>query len=145
MRSAGEPLFEIGDTAEREVFLTAEEIVRYATELGDPNPLHRDEGAALQSRFGNLIASGAHLAALLTAALAAFTWSRGPSLGLGLNCQFRRAARAGQVLRIAWRVVAIERSAKLGGDVVTFDGAIRDGNDQVLVQASGTVLVGEVV
>lgn len=144
MDSARAPRFDVGDSAVREILLTAEDIVRYATAFGDPNPLHRDEKAALESRFGRLIASGAHLAALLTAACAAFTWSRAPSLGLEMNCQFRRAARAGDTLRLRWQVIAVEPSAKLG-DVVTLAGTIHDQGDRLLVKASGTVLVGDVV
>ena len=45
--------------------LQAEDIVAFAREW-DPRPLHTDPGAAKQSPFGTLIASSAHLFAIVT-------------------------------------------------------------------------------
>lgn len=133
----------VGDAADREVALTAEDIVRYASLCGDTNPLHRDEAAACRSRFGGLIASGAHTLALLTGFCAAFTTSRAPCVGLEFSYQLRRAARAGDVLRMRWEVVSVERSEKLAGDLVTLGGEIRDQGGALLVSASGKVLARE--
>lgn len=133
----------VGEFAVREIPLTAEDIVRYATLCGDTNPLHHDEPAARSSRFGGLIASGAHTLALLTGFCAAFTTSRAPCVGLEFSYQLRRAARAGDTLRMRWEVVAVEPSAKLGGDLVTLRGEIRDKGEALLVTASGKVLASE--
>ena len=133
----------VGEFAVREIPLTAEDIVRYATLCGDTNPLHHDEAAARSSRFGGLIASGAHTLALLTGFCAAFTTSRAPCVGLEFSYQLRRAARAGDTLRMRWEVVAVEPSAKLGGDLVTLRGEIRDKGEALLVTASGKVLASE--
>ena len=74
-----------GDHAEQERLLTREDVVRLATELGDPNPLHHDEAVAARSRFGGLIACGGHLVGLLTSACAAFTTPHGPGVGLAFS------------------------------------------------------------
>jgi acyl dehydratase len=133
----------VGDSADREIPLTAEDIVRYATLCGDTNPLHHDEAAARRSRFGGLIASGAHTTALLTGFCAAFTTSRAPCVGLEFSYQLRRAARAGDVLHLRWEVVAVERSDKLAGDLFTLRGEMRDQTGALLVGASGEVLARE--
>ncbi len=133
----------VGDFEVREVPLTAEDIVRYATLCGDTNPLHHDEAAARKSRFGGLIASGAHTIALLTGFCAAFTTSRAPCVGLEFSYQLRRAARAGDVLHMRWEVVGLEPSEKLGGDLITLRGEIRDQGGALLVGASGKVLARE--
>jgi 3-hydroxybutyryl-CoA dehydratase len=133
----------VGDAAAREIALTAEDIVRYADLCGDTNPLHHDEAAARASRFGGLIASGAHLAALLTGFCAAFTTARVPAVGLEFTYQFRKAARAGDVLKLRWEVTAVERSDRLGGDLVTLRGQIRDQQGALLVGATGKVLARE--
>ncbi len=133
----------VGDAADREVPLTAEDIVRYAALCGDTNPLHHDEAAARRSRFGGLIASGAHTLALLTGFCAAFTTSRAPCVGLEFSYQLRRAARAGDVLRMRWEVVGVERSERLAGEVATLRGEIRDQGGALLVAASGKVLARE--
>jgi acyl dehydratase len=133
----------VGDSAVREIPLTAGDIVRYATLCGDTNPLHHDESAARATRFEGLIASGAHLAALLTGFCAAFTTSRAAAVGLEFSYQFRKAARAGDVLHLRWEVASVERSERLDGDLVTLRGQIRDQHGALLVGASGKVLARE--
>jgi acyl dehydratase len=130
----------VGDAEARQVLLTADDIRRFATLSGDPNPLHHDEPTARASRFGGLIASGAHLAALLTGGCAGFTTPRGPCLGLEFSYQFRKAARAGETLRLSWEVTAIEPSEKLDGDVLTLRGEIRDASGTLLVAGAAKVL-----
>jgi len=130
----------VGDAAAREVILTAEEISRQAAALGDTNPLHHDEAAARASRFGGLIASGAHTIALLTGFCAGFTTARTPCVGLEFSYQLRRAARAGEAFRMRCEVVAVDRSEKLGGDLVTLAAEARDGEGRLLVTGVGKVL-----
>lgn len=133
----------VGDAAVQEIALAAGDIARFAALCGDPNPLHHDEAAARASRFGGLIASGAHLAALLTGSCAAFTTARGPAVGLEFSYQFRKAARAGVTLRLRWEVTAVEPSAKLGGDILTLRAEIRDGEGALVVAGAGKVLAKE--
>jgi 3-hydroxybutyryl-CoA dehydratase len=132
-----------GDAATKELVLTAEDVSRFAAALGDTNPLHHDAAAARASRFGGLIASGAHTTALLTGFCAAFTTSRRPAVGLEFSYELRRAARAGDAFRMRWEVVAVERSDKLGGDVVTLAAEARDGQGRLLVTGRGRVLARE--
>jgi len=129
-----------GDHAEQELVLTREDVVRLATELGDPNPLHHDEAVAARSRFGGLIACGGHLVGLLTSACAAFTTAHGPGVGLAFSYQLRRAARAGTRLRLRWEVISVERSEKPRGDVMRLVGSIRDEDGALLVSGEGSVL-----
>jgi 3-hydroxybutyryl-CoA dehydratase len=129
-----------GDHAEQELLLTREDVVRLATELGDPNPLHHDEAVAAASRFGGLIACGGHLVGLLTSACAAFTTAHGPGVGLAFSYQLRRAARAGTRLRLRWEVISVERSEKPRGDLMRLVGSIRDEDGALLVSGEGSVL-----
>ena len=140
MRSSGKKLA-VGDVATREVLLGAEEIARQAAALGDTNPLHHDEAAARASRFGGLIASGAHTLALLTGFCAAFTTARAPALGLEFSYQLRRAVRAGDLFRMRWEVLAVEPSEKLGGELVTLAAEATDGEGRLLVTGTGRILV----
>jgi acyl dehydratase len=56
--------FHVGDVAELgPVTVTEDEIVEFATRF-DPQPFHVDPGAARESPFGGLIASGWHTAAI---------------------------------------------------------------------------------
>ena len=129
-----------GDHAEQERLLTREDVVRLATELGDPNPLHHDEAIAARSRFGGLIACGGHLVGLLTSACAAFTTPHGPGVGLAFSYQLRRAARAGTRLRLRWDVLSVERSERPRGELVRLAGSIRDEDGVLLVSGEGSIL-----
>ena len=60
--------------------LTKEEIVAFAREY-DPQPFHVDEGAAEESAFGGLIASGWHTAAVFMRLYADAVLSRAASMG----------------------------------------------------------------
>jgi 3-hydroxybutyryl-CoA dehydratase len=135
----------VGDAEARDVLLTAEDIARHATSFGDTNPLHHDEAAARASAFGGLIASGAHTAALLTGFCAGFTTSRTPAVGLEFSYQFRRAARAGDLFRMRWEVTGVERSPKLGGELITLAAEARDGEGRLLVSGAGKVLAKAVL
>jgi len=132
-----------GDAYARTVTLTAEEIGRFASLSGDTNPLHHDEAHARQSSFGGLIASGAHLAALLLGTLAGQVTRETPSVGLDFSLQFRRAARAGDTLAIRWEVTAVAQSERLRGDLVTLTCEARNQAGQVVATGSGLVLARE--
>ncbi len=139
--SSAPPRLRVGDHQELEVSLTAEEVVRCASLLGDRNPLHHDEEVARRSRFGGLIASGAHLGGLLGGLCATFTTAHWPGVGLETSFTFRRAARAGTTIVLRWEVAAVERSEKLGGDLVTLRGSIRDRTSgELLVEARGKMV-----
>ena len=48
----------VGDRAEFEKMVTAEDVARFADCTGDTNPLHRDPDYAAKTRFGQCIAHG---------------------------------------------------------------------------------------
>jgi 3-hydroxybutyryl-CoA dehydratase len=136
-------MLKVGDSAARELVLSAEEISRQASAFGDTNPLHHDEAAARASAFGCLIASGAHTIALLTGFCAGFTTPSTPALGLEFSYRLHRAVRAGEPFRMRWEVVAVERSEKLGCELVTLAAEARDGAGRLLVTGTGKVLAKE--
>jgi acyl dehydratase len=60
----------VGDTARRTRRVTARDIELFTEITGDRNPLHYDEEAAAQSRFGGLIVQGGVTSGLLNAVVA---------------------------------------------------------------------------
>ena len=60
----------VGQTAHREMTVTAEMVAAYAKLTGDYNPLHLDESFAGKTRFGRLIAQGGIATGLLHALVA---------------------------------------------------------------------------
>lgn len=60
----------VGDKASRTRRVRPEDIARFTELTGDRNPLHYDEAAAAQSRFGGIIVQGGITSGLLNAVVA---------------------------------------------------------------------------
>lgn len=133
----------VGERLERELSLSPEEIARFASASGDENPLHHDEAHARGTRFGGLIASGTQVVALLMGLTATHFSRKGAALGLEFSFRLRKAVRADDPLRLRWRVVRVEESAKLGGELAFLEGELEDGAGALAVTATATVLVRE--
>lgn len=87
------------------------DIIRFAREY-DPQPMHVDPEAAAKGRFGGLIASGWHVAAVVmrdfvdTAPLGST-----PALGIQIDAlQWLNPVRPGDKLHVRRQVIAIDRS-----------------------------------
>jgi len=133
----------IGEEFGRIVRLDAGEISRFATLAGDENPLHHDEAHARQTRFGGVIASGTQVVALFMGATATEFSRRGAALGLEFSFRLRKAAHAGDLLDLRWRVVRIHPKSRLAGEIVHLEGEVRDGAGDVAVTGTATLLVTE--
>ena len=60
----------VGQTATRQLTLTAEHVRKYSEISGDFNPLHFDEAFAAQTKFGRLVVQGGLTTGLLHALVA---------------------------------------------------------------------------
>ncbi len=136
------PVAEVGERFEDLLALTPESIARYAEASHDWNPLHHDPRRAAESRFGTLIASGPHLASVFMGMTATHFAAKGLApLGLEFSFQFRKAARAGDTVRLQWTVVRIDPKPRLDGVVVHMEGEVRSGGGELLVSGRSTLLV----
>jgi acyl dehydratase len=79
-------MMEVGQTFSRPYVFTREGIKRFAEEAGDENPLHRDEAEAAASRFGGIIASGAHMSGVLMSLAASQLAGMRESVGQKETC-----------------------------------------------------------
>lgn len=126
---------EVGDRVEQEFSLDAAAIRAGAQLVGDFNRLHHDETFAASSRFGDLIASGAHTSALF----AGLTTKRfgkkdgGRGVGVDYSVQFLAPVRVNRRLRMEWTVVALE--PKRSGTIARLEGTIVDTTDDVTVMS----------
>ena len=80
-----------------EITLTAAMVAEYAQAVGDTDPVHHDPEFAASSRYGRLIASGAHTTALLLGLTALHFSKNGSMVGLEFWVRFRRAIFADEV------------------------------------------------
>ncbi len=119
----------VGTRIERPLRLDAAAIKAGATTVGDMNPLHHDDALAAASRFGELIASGAHTAAILAGILGTgFGDEDGRGqVGVDYHVQFRRPVRVDHEMRMAWVVAAHEPHRS--GTLVRMEGSIVDAAD----------------
>jgi acyl dehydratase len=84
----------VGDTARRTRRVTARDIELFTAITGDRNPLHYDEEAAAQSRFGGLIVQGGVTSGLLNAVVAEDLPGPG-SVFLHVDWSFKAPVRPG--------------------------------------------------
>jgi acyl dehydratase len=99
-------IFEYG-----EIRVDAAEIIDFARRF-DPQDMHVDPEAAARGRFGGLIASGWHTAAMMMRLLADHFLPRAASLGSpGIDeLRWLRPVRPGDVLRIRVSILEASRS-----------------------------------
>jgi len=135
------------ETLAQTVRLSREEIIAFARMSHDRNPLHTDTRAAQRARFGELIASGQHSAAMLMGMLATY-FSRSDDgvkremLCLNMNFAFKGPVFADQDVNLQWKVASVQWHAKLQGALAHLDGHAAVAHKHVVV-ARGTILVKE--
>jgi acyl dehydratase len=119
---------QVGETFTLSVRLTDAEIIAFAGQLHDENPLHRDLGAAKAAGYPGLIASGAHTGAIfmgMTATHFSTTSWEGRArrvLGLGFDIRFRAVVLAQEDITLRWTVLSSDWKASLNGYVTRANG-----------------------
>jgi acyl dehydratase len=122
------PPTQTGETFTLGVRLTDGEIVAFARQLHDQNPLHHDLGAAKAAGYPGLIASGAHTGAIFMGMTATHfsttTWEGRARrvLGLGFDIRFRAVVLAQEDIALRWTVLSSNWKASLNGYVTRATG-----------------------
>ena len=135
-----EPPVEVGFSFERNIKLTVEEISTFAKLCGDLNPMHHDADVARTSRFKGIIASGTHSSSLFMASMATNLAPGYLVMGMSFDVQFVAPVRPETELRIHWVVKTVVLKTRLAGYIVTIEGGITDGDNELL-RSKGTSLV----
>lgn len=93
------------------VELTRDAIVKFAREW-DPQPFHLDDGAAAESHFGTLIASGWHtLLIAFNLSMQAGVWDEASMGASGMDeVRWFKPTRPGDKIHVRAEVVSAERS-----------------------------------
>jgi acyl dehydratase len=132
---------EIGESFERRVRLTNDDVRRFASDVGDTNPLHHDEAYAESSRFGGLIASGAHSVAIAIAMCGARATSEKPGVGLEFGFTLLGAAKPDEEITFRWTVESTEQSDRPRGTIVRMKGEAVAEGDRPLLRATAKLLM----
>jgi len=97
----------VGDRFESVHTPNAEQISRFATLVGDANPLHHDAGFAARSRFGGIIVSGAQLCSLMLAISGTRLSEGNTMIGVSFDAEFKRAVRCDEEFVVRREVTAL--------------------------------------
>jgi acyl dehydratase len=122
------PPTEVGETFTLSVRLTDTEIIAFARQLHDENPLHHDPSAANAAGYPGLIASGAHTGAIFMGMTATHfsttTWEGRARrvLGLGFDIRFRAVVFAQEDITLRWTVLSSNWKESLSGYVTRATG-----------------------
>jgi acyl dehydratase len=130
----------IGYRFERRIRWTRDDIVAFAREVGDLNPLHHDDAYAATTRFGGLIASGAHTIAYMMALCGAQASKDRPGVGLDFNFRLLDAVHPDEEIILRWEIAAIEPSVRPKGEIVTLRGEAVSADGRPILDASARTL-----
>jgi len=118
-----------------------EQVRTFARAAGDENPLHHDSDFAHSTRFGGLIASGAHTTSLLMGLVGSHFAKRGHVLGMSFSVDLLYPVFATETVTLAWVVTSTSAVARRkNGSVLELEGSMKDANERVSVLAYGRVL-----
>jgi len=110
--SDGDIGVKVGDSAEFEKTVTAEDIALFAQVTGDTNPLHHDAAYAAKTRFGECIAHGMLSAGFISAVLGTTLAPHCCVVYLSQNLRFLRPVRIGDTIKAIAYVKGIEQEKR---------------------------------
>ncbi|WP_266081434.1 MaoC family dehydratase [Haladaptatus caseinilyticus] len=123
----------LGDTVEFTKTLTDADVEAFARASGDTNPLHLDDGFAMETRFGERIVHGTLVSGLISAALARLP---GLTIYLSQDISFMKPVTPGQTLTAVVEVIDV-----LNDDRYTLSTVVYDEDGQSVVEGESTVLI----
>jgi 3-hydroxybutyryl-CoA dehydratase len=102
----------VGDRAEFEKTVSADDIALFAQVTGDTNPLHQDAAYAAKTRFGECIAHGMLSAGFISAALGTKLAPHCCVVYLSQNLRFLRPVKIGDTIKAVAQVKGIEHEKR---------------------------------
>ncbi len=131
----------VGDRAEFEKKVTAEDIQSFARVTGDTNPLHSDQAYAKKTRFGECIAHGMISAGFISAALGTKLAPHCCVVYLSQSLRFLRPVKIGDTIRAVAEVKGVEPEKR----VLTLETDCFNQNGEPVVKGEAVVLLDPVV
>lgn len=133
----------VGDTFSETLTMTPEDAKAFSRAARDFNPLHLDEDVAANSRYRKLIVSGTQTAAHLMALTATHFSQRGDVVGLDFSIRFHKPVFADDTVTLAWEVIEVKPTSSGQSDVVDMKGRVTNAAGELVVAATGRVMVSE--
>ncbi len=127
----------VGDRAEFEKMVTAEDVARFADVTGDTNPLHRDPEYAAKTRFGQCVAHGMLSAGFISAVLGTKLAPDCCVIYLSQSLRFLRPVKIGETIR----AVAEVKGTDVQKRMVTVQTDCFNQNGEPVVKGEAVVLL----
>ena len=130
----------VGDRAEFEKTVTAEDIDAFARVTGDTNPLHRDAAYAAKTRFKEPIAHGMLSAGYISAVLGTKLAPSCCAVYVSQNLRFIRPVKIGDTIKAVAEVKGIEPEKRM----YTIETNCFNQNGEPVVKGEAVVLLDPV-
>ena len=130
----------VGDRAEFEKTVTADDIADFARVTGDTNPLHRDPAYAAKTRFKEPIAHGMLSAGYISAVLGTKLAPSCCAVYVSQSLRFIRPVKVGDTIRAVAEVKGIEPEKRL----YTIETDCFNQNGEPVVKGEAVVLLDPV-
>ncbi|HET8944152.1 MAG TPA: MaoC family dehydratase [Dehalococcoidia bacterium] len=130
----------VGDRAEFEKTVTAEDIEAFAQVTGDTNPLHRDAAYAARTRFKEPIAHGMLGAGYISAVLGTKLAPSCCAVYVSQSLRFLRPVKIGDTIRAVAQVKGIEPEKRM----YTIETDCFNQNGEPVVKGEAVVLLDPV-
>lgn len=130
----------VGDRAEYERTVTAEDVDAFAQVTGDTNPLHRDPEYAAKTRFGEIIAHGMLSAGYISAVIGTKLAPDCCAVYLSQSLRFLRPVKIGDTIKAVADVKAIEPEKRM----VTLETVCYNQNGEPVVKGEAVILLDAV-
>jgi 3-hydroxybutyryl-CoA dehydratase len=130
----------VGDVADFEKTVTADDVSLFAQVTGDANPLHSDKSYAAKTRFGECIAHGMLSAGFISAALGTKLAPHCCVVYLSQSLRFLRPVKIGDTVRAVVEVKATEPQKRM----VTVDTNCFNQEGEPVVKGEAVVLLDPV-
>ena len=130
----------VGDRAQFERTVTAEEVAAFARVTGDTNPLHTDATYAARTRFGECIAHGMLSAGYISAVLGTKLAPDCCAVYLSQTLRFMRPVKIGDTIRAVAEVKGIEPEKR----TYTIETVCYNQNGEPVVKGEAVILLDPV-
>ena len=130
----------VGDRAEFEKKVTAEDVETFGRVTGDTNPLHRDEAYAAKTRFGERVAHGMLSAGFISAALGTKLAPHCCAVYLSQTLRFLRPVKIGDTVKAIAEIKGIEAEKR----IFTLETNCFNQNGEPVVRGEAVILLDPV-
>ncbi|MEM7531510.1 MAG: MaoC family dehydratase [Chloroflexota bacterium] len=130
-----------GQRFSKEMTLTTESVKTFAEAAGDLNPVHHDADYAATTRYKRIIASGTQTSSLMMGLTATYFSQHGSTVGLGFEMRFRLPIYADETIFIEWEIISVTPKERLGGNIVSIAGTLKNEAGAIAVEATASLLV----